>query len=92
MQKLLLAGLAASALSLAAFTPAQAEGGLRSVRPSRLVRPLPAKHGYGFGGGYGWHRPGGYGYGYGLAPPLALRLRPSLGLSPPLGLSSASRL
>lgn len=63
MQKLLLAGLAASALSLAAFTPAQAEGGCGPFGHRGWYghcRP----NGYGFGGGYGWHRPGGYGYGW----------------------------
>ena len=60
MQKLLLAGLAASALSLAAFTPAQAEGGCGPFGHRGWYghcRP----NGY---GGYGWHRPAGYGVGW----------------------------
>lgn len=59
MRNVLLAALAASALSFAAFTPAQAEGG---------CGPFGHRGFYGAcrpnGGGYGWHRPGGYGYGW----------------------------
>ena len=64
MKKLLLAGLAASALSLAAFTPAEAQGG---------CGPFAHRGWYGHcrpnGYGYGWHRPYGYGYGYGWHRP-----------------------
>ena len=75
MKQLLLAGLAASALSLVALTPAEASGGCGPYghrgwdgycRPN--ARPLPFYPAY--GRPYGWHRPHGYGgYGYGWHRP-----------------------
>lgn len=50
MRKLLLAGLAASALAVGVYTPAEASGGCGP---------------FGHRGYYGYCRPGGGGYGYG---------------------------
>ena len=64
MKRLLLAGLALSAMSLATLSPAEASGGCGPYahrgyygycRPN--LRPYPV-----YGYGYGWHRPYGYGW------------------------------
>lgn len=69
MKRLLLAGLAVSALSLAALSPAEASGGCGPFghrgwdgfcHPN--ARPYPVYRAYGYG--YGFHRPYGFGYGY----------------------------
>ena len=74
MRKLLLAGLAASALAVGAYSPAEASGGCGPFAHRGFYgycRPngyggygygyrRPFFPGYGFHRGYGWH----HGYGY----------------------------
>ena len=63
MRKLLLAGLAASALALGVYSPAEASGGCGPFAHRGFYgncRP----NGYGYGGGYGYRRPFFPGYGY----------------------------
>lgn len=69
MRKLLLAGLAASALAVGVYTPAEASGGCGPFAHRGYYgycRPGGGGFGYGWHRpyGYGWHRPFGYGYGW----------------------------
>ena len=60
MRKLLLAGLASSALAVGIYTPAEASGGCGPFG-HRGFYGYCRPNGY---GGYGFHRPFGYGYGF----------------------------
>ena len=68
MKALLLAGLAASTLTFASFTPAAAEGGCGPFAHrgwDGFCHPNYRPYGFaGYGYGYGWHRAVEYGYGW----------------------------